>query len=692
MDLINRDISWLSFNERVLQEAEDATVPLIERLRFLGIYSNNRDEFFRVRVAALRRLASLRKKDQKLLKNSPQLILNKIQSTILKQEKRVQKAYKTLLHELDKNNISLVDNLNLPESIHDEIRTVFRKKIRPALVPIMLDKNREFPFLKDRASYLAIKFNGLKHNQELKYALLEIPTKVISRFITLTKKNDKQFVVLQDDVIRFCLAEIFNIFEYESIEAYSIKVTRDAELDLDDDISKSLIDKLSKSLKNRSAGAPVRFIYDKEIAPDLLEFLTEQLELKKNNNIIASGRYHNFRDFISFPDLGNKHLTNKQIKNVPHRYLHGVKSTLNTIKKQDIFLHYPYHSFNYIVDILREAAIDPEVTSIKINLYRVAKNSHVINALINAVKNGKKVLAVVELKARFDEEANIEWANKLQEEGASVVFGSPELKIHAKLIVITKIDKKGVTKFAHIGTGNFNEKTANIYTDISIITSNKKISNEADKVFDFIENPYSIKRFSSIILSPFATRRKFISLIDTEIENAQKGKNSYIILKLNNLVDSEMIDKLYEANQFGVTIKLIIRGICALTPGVKDLSDRIEVISIVDRFLEHSRVAIFCNDDNEKQFISSADWMARNLDNRIEVSVPILDNKVKKLLRTIIDLQLSDNTKARIIDKKQKNTYKRPKKKNKQLRSQIAVHEYLMNNFSQDNNVKQKTL
>ncbi len=671
---INREISWLSFNERVMQEAEDPTVPLIERLRFLGIYSNNRDEFFRVRVATLRRMGALGKKDQKLLQEDPIQTLSKIQKIVLQQEKKFQKTFTKLIKLLEGHDIHIINETKLDDSQTQFLWEYFRESLRPALVPLMLGGKNTFPFLKDRTIYLAIKLSKTTNKKDFKYALIELPTNILSRFIILPKRYDKNHIIFMDDVIRMGLKEIFQIFDYDKMEAYSIKVTRDAELDIEDDISLSLIDKLSKSLKERDTGEPVRFIYDKNIAPDLLEFILKNMNLKKSNNLIASGKYHNFRDFLTFPALGHKELVYETLEPLPHQYLKGVKSYLQTIFKRDILLYYPYHSFNYVLDILREAAIDPEVESIKINLYRLAKNSKVINSLINAAKNGKQVTVMVELQARFDEEANINWAEKLQEEGVRVIFGIQGLKVHAKLILITKKIKGKTKSIVHIGSGNFNENTAKLYTDISLFTANENICNEAEKIFDFFNNPFRVKRYSTLIVSPFTTRRKFLSLIDKEIFYAQQGKAATITLKLNNLVDTEMIEKLYEASQQGVIIRLIIRGICSLIPGVKGLSDNITVTSIVDRFLEHARIAVFYNNGDEKYYISSADWMGRNLDNRIEVTTPILDKKIQKIIRHVVDIQLSDNTKARIIDIKLNNEY--VKNNDAEIRSQLETYQY----------------
>lgn len=674
----NREISWLSFNERVLQEADDPSVPLIERLRFLGIYSNNRDEFFRVRVAILQRMAELNKKEQKLLLENPSKVLVEIQKAVLKQEKLFQGTYARLMKLLEHHDIFLIDQSALDDVQKEFLKQYFKEQVRQNLVPIMLDTQRPFPFLHDRTIYLAIKLSKSVSKKEVRYALIEIPTQVLGRFVVLPSRSKKEYIILLDDIVRFGLKEVFQIFDYDKIEAYSIKVTRDAELDMEEDISMSLVDKLSKSVKDRDSGEPVRFIYDQNIPKDLLQYILKHAQIKKSCNIISSGRYHNFRDFLSFPALGHQELTYEPIQPIAQPYLKGIKSYLQTILKKDILLYYPYHTFNHVIDILREAAIDPQVESIKINLYRLAKNSKVINTLINAAHNGKQVTVVVELQARFDEEANINWAEKLQEEGVKVVFGMQGLKVHAKLILIGRKNKSKTQYIAHIGSGNFNESTAKIYTDISLFTAHEGITQEVEKIFDFFDNPFRVKRYQTLIVSPFTTRRKFLQFIEDEMQAAQEGLKAGIELKLNNLVDPEMIQKLYEASQAGVHIRLIIRGICSLVPGVKGYSENIQVISIVDRFLEHARIAIFHHRGNPTYYISSADWMGRNLDRRIEVSTPILDKGIQKIIRHVMDLQWADNVKARVIGKTLENKYIRDLKK--PTRSQLEVHNYFLNN------------
>jgi polyphosphate kinase len=671
---INREISWLSFNARVLQEAADESVPLVERFRFLGIFSNNMDEFFRVRVASMKRLVNLGRKVKSVLQEDPAEVLKDIQKDVIKLQKKFDKIYNALIKEAKNHKIQFVNELQLSVPQQIEIKTYFEKKVRSVLVPIMLEDKRTFPELKDKAIYLAVKLSSGDKKLKTKYALIEVPTAVLPRFYVLEGKNENNYLMLLDDIIRANLKDVFKVFKYDTVNAYAFKVTRDAELDMEDDISKSLVDILSKSIKNRKKGDPVRFVHDSEMDKDIIKYLLKRLEIKEGENIIAGGRYHNFKDFIDFPSVGSKKLRNTQLHPLPHPLIKKDVKLLDQIKKQDLMLNYPFQSFDYVIDLLRESAIDPDVTSIKINLYRVAKKSNIINALINAVQNGKKVTVVVELRARFDEQNNIYWSNKLQEAGVKLIFGVPGLKVHSKLIVITRKEKGAFVRYAHVGTGNFHEKTALLYGDTSLITADIRIADEVNKVFEFFENNYQSKRYSHLVVSPYTTRRKFVQLINNEIKYAKKREKAVITLKLNNLDDNEMIKKLYEASNAGVKITLIIRGICSIVPGVKGLSENIKVISIIDRFLEHSRILIFGNGGDELVYISSADWMARNLDRRVEVTTPIYDTKLKKHLKTIIQFQLKDNCKARVIDETQSNTY--VVNDQKKYRSQLEIYTY----------------
>lgn len=673
---INRELSWLSFNERVLQEAEDKKNPIIERMRFLGIFSNNRDEFYRVRVANITRVADLPGENKLGTGEDPKVVLDKILKLVLKQQVRFDKTYKKLLKEMQQDDIYF---LNEDQITGDHISTVidfFADKVRTALVPIIINKKEPFPFLKDAATYMFIKMYNKKDQNKGKgeYAILEIPSDSFDRIIRLPNIWKKKFLIMVDDIIRYNLPQMFSVFNYDTIEAYNIKLTRDAELDIDEDISKSIVDKLSKSIRNRQAGEPVRFVYDSEMPDDMKAFIMDKLNLEKKDNLIPGGRYHNFKDFIAFPDIGEDKLRNESLPPLPNVDLEGSNSILDVIKKKDVMLFYPFQKFDYVIDVLRQAAIDPNVTTIKINIYRVASNSKIINALINAVKNGKDVTVLIELRARFDEKNNIGWSKALEEEGVKVSFGLAGLKVHSKLIMIKRKEGRSENTYVHIGTGNFHEKTARIYSDVSLLTSDRKITNEIEKVFEFIERPYLNKRFNNLIISPFNTRSKFLKLIDNEIKNSRKGKEAKIIIKLNNLNDPELINKLYEASCEGVIIQLIIRGICTLVPGVKDLSENIEVISIVDRFLEHIRLFYFHNSGEPMLYTGSADWLVRNLDKRVEVTTPIYDKSIKKQLIDFLELQLKDNVKARIIDAKSSNKYVATK--GKSVRSQVLQYEY----------------
>ncbi|MBK7853401.1 MAG: polyphosphate kinase 1 [Bacteroidetes bacterium] len=676
VELIDRDLSWLSFNARVLQEAEDPTVPLLERLRFLGIFSSNRDEFFRVRVATIRRMTKWGKKGKDLLGTDPEELLEKIQKTVVAQQKKFEKVYSEILLELEKENISIINEQQLTKEQGIFVRNYFHETVYQFLVPIMIDSSPKFPYLKDKSIYLAIVLGRKDKSKKDKYSLIEIPSDVISRFLVLPSVNDKRHIILLDDVIRFCLDDIFSIFDYDSIQAYTIKLTRDAELDIDSDVSKSYVEKISKSVKQRKKGDPVRLAYDESIPVNLLAFILRKIKLFNEEHLIPGGRYHNFKDFITFPNVGRKELRYTKIKPIDHPDLKGQRSLFKILKSMDVLLAYPYHSFHHIIDLLREASIDPKVTAIRLTLYRAANNSSFVNTLINAIKNGKQVTAVVELQARFDEETNIFYANKLQEEGAEVIFGVPGLKVHSKLILITRTEGGKQVNYAHVGTGNFNEYTAKIYSDHALLTSDKHITSEVERLFSFYKDNYKTGHYKHLIVSPFNTRKRFSTMIEDEIENARAGKEAGIILKMNSLVDREMIATLYEASQAGVKIKLIVRGICSLVPGVKGMSENIEVISIVDKFLEHSRIYIFHNLGKEKVYIASGDWMYRNLDHRSEVAVPIFDPRLQEELKHFINIQLQDNTKARIINKVQDNKYVMSES-GKKVRAQTDIFTWL---------------
>jgi polyphosphate kinase len=673
---INREISWLSFNERVLQEAADKRVPLIERVRFLGIFSNNMDEFFRVRVATIRRLRGVGKEAKSELMNSkPKILLKEIAATAKKQQRKFEAVFKSLLKELEKENIHIINEKQLNDEQRTFVVKYFHEEVRPKLVPIMLNFIKNFPRLKEQAIHLAINIKTKDADAENLYALIEIPDN-LERFVVIPSQDDKKYIILLDDVIRLKLDAIFYQFDYETIEAFTIKVTRDAELDFDNDVSKSLIEKIEKSIEARKKGDPVRFVYDQNISVDLFKFLVAKMQMQDDENKIAGGRYHNFKDFMGFPTLGKTQLTYAPIKTLAHPAFKQSKLIFDAIEKQDILMHYPYQRFSYLIDFLREAAIDPYVTTIKMTLYRVANNSMVANSLINAAKNGKRVVAVVELQARFDEESNIYWAKKMQEEGVNVIYGVPGLKVHSKLCLVTRV-KDGVrTRFCNFSTGNFNEKTARVYSDTSLFTADERLTYEANKVFQFFQNNYKVYSFKHLLVAPHYSRNKFYELIDNEIKQANNGKPAQIFAKMNSLVDTEMIDKLYYASQKGVKIKLIVRGNSSIIPQKEGLSENIEAISIVDKFLEHSRIFIFGVGDHAKYFLSSSDWMQRNIDFRVEVTFPIYDKNLQKELKDFMDIQWQDNEKSRILDEQMSNTYK-AKDKLKPVRAQVDFYNYL---------------
>ncbi|PVW13790.1 polyphosphate kinase 1 [Marixanthomonas spongiae] len=674
----NRELSWLQFNARVLQEAEDPSVPLIERLRFLGIFSNNLDEFFKVRYATVRRIVEAGKGGRSFLGGiSASDLLEEITQIVIEQQAHSLRILKKIRSELHKENIYIINETEVTKAQSEFISDYFIRKVSPALVTIMIGELEEFPSLKDSAAYLAVRMVMKKDDETFQsrsnFALIEIP-KIIDRFIVLPSKGDKQYIIILDDLIRYCLNNIFSIFKYESISAHMIKITRDAELDIDSDLSRSFLEKISKSVKKRSSGDPVRFVYDKSIDAETLQFLLQKMGIDTTDSIIPGGRYHNRRDYMKFPSLGRTDLLYKKIEPLPIKGLSLQGSLLDKIAKKDYLLYAPYQSFSYVVKFLREAALDPNVKSIQITIYRLAQISHIASSLINAVKNGKKVTVQIELQARFDEEANIEYAEQMQSEGVRLIFGVSGLKVHCKACVIERLEGKKIKRYAFISTGNFNESTAQIYTDYTLFTSNQKIGKEINKVFDFFEVNYKIKKYSHLIVSPHYTRNAMYHLIDTEIQNKKNGKSSGIRLKMNSLSDFKMIDKLYQASRAGVKIKLIIRGICCLIPGVKGMSENIEVISIVDKFLEHPRLFIFENGGDAKIYISSADFMGRNLDNRVEITCPIYDEDIKQELIDTFEISWKDNIKARIISGKALNKYR--KSDEEPFRSQFKLYEY----------------
>ncbi|WP_417363439.1 polyphosphate kinase 1 [Galbibacter sp.] len=679
---INREISWLHFNARVLQEAADSSVPLIERLRFLGIFSNNLDEFFKVRYATVKRIALSGKTGKSVLGGAKAKdLMEEITQIVINQQTESLKILSDIEKELENQNIFIINEDEVTDHQSEFIKSYFYEKVSPSLVTILLNDLDEIPNLKDSAGYLAVKLI-MKHKGKVskdsprvvRYALVEIP-KTIDRFVVMPNQGDRQYVIILDDLIRYCMDSIFNIFEYESLSAHMIKITRDAELDIDSDLSMSFIEKISTSVKNRKISEPVRFVYDKEIEPDTLKFLKEKMRVDDTDSVIPGGRYHNRRDYMSFPSLGRNDLMYAKFPPLPVHGLSHQGSLLKAISKKDYLQYAPYHTFSNVVRFLREAAIDPQVKSIKITVYRLAENSQVASALANAAKNGKDVTVQIELQARFDEQANIDYAEQLQSEGVKMIFGVQGLKVHSKICVIERIDEVGkLSRYGFISTGNFNESTAKIYTDYTLFTADQAILKELNKVFDFFETNYKIKKYKHLIVSPHYTRRAFIKLIDQEIANVKAGKPAYIKIKMNSFTSYDMVDKLYEASRNGVEVQLIIRGICCLIPGVEGMSENIEAISIVDRFLEHPRLFIFANGGDPKMYISSADWMTRNLDFRVEVGCPIYDADIKKELMDTFDICWKDNVKARVFSDKQDNAYRESNEE--KVRSQFATYDY----------------
>lgn len=686
---VNRELSWLKFNARVLQEAADEKVPLLERLRFAGIFSNNLDEFFKVRYATVKRVAMNESSDKELGVHAKEL-LEEITKEVIQLQDESLSIINTITEELEKEQIFIVNEKTLLPEHEAFVNTYFYDKVRPALFTIILNDLEKFPQLKDDVAYLAVKmtlkedekasgvqkfFSSKAYKEKIQYALIELPT-TLNRFIELPQVGDKHYIIMLDDVIRFCLHLIFSIFNYESLSANMIKITRDAELDIDDDLSKSFVEKISTSVEDRRKGAPVRFVYDKTIDKDTLHFLIEKMGIVNTDSVIPGGRYHNRRDYMSFPSLGRTDLTYAPIHPLPVKGLTSEESLLKKIAEKDYLQFTPYHTFSNIIWFLREAALDPKVKSVKITIYRLAKNSQVVNSLINAVKNGKKVTVQIELQARFDEESNIRYAEQLKAEGVKLIFGVRGLKVHSKICVIEREEGKGIKRYGFISTGNFNESTAKVYTDYTLFTANQDILKEVNKVFNFFETNYNIQKYKHLIVSPHYTKKILKQLIDEEIKNAKAGKEAYIKLKMNNITSYKMIDKLYEASRAGVKIQMIVRGICCLVPGIEGMSENIEVISIVDKFLEHPRLFIFGNNGNPKVYISSADWMTRNISFRVEVGCPIYDEAIKQELIDTFEISWADNVKARVIDQAQDNHY-RPHTLPAQ-RSQVALYEYYL--------------
>lgn len=679
--LIQRDISWLSFNARVLQEANDSTVPLKERIRFLGIFSNNTDEFFRVRVAALKRMVEYADKRRNLnmhMEEDPQAIIDQIQTIVLQQQNEFNRIWDGILKELKREKIFLITEKQLNKEQKIFVRNFFDEQVRSNIIPLMIESLPQLPYLRDKSIYLGVVMRKKDSAYDQKYALIEIPSKDLGRFVLLPSKSGESRIILLEDVIRYNLPEIFTYFDYDYFDAHVFKVTKDAEIDIDNDVSTTFVEKIEKGLKNRRKGKPVRFVYDKEMDAGLLEYLIRRLSLNRKSNIIPGGRIHNFRHFMDFPDVfGSK---NTRREPFTHPSMRGSMRVTDIVLKKDVMLHFPYHSFHTVIDLLREAAMDPDVKSIKITAYRLASNSKVINALINAARNGKEVIVMLELKARFDEEANLEWKKILEEEGVRVLLGIPKMKVHAKLCIIKKQKGTKTVQYGFVSTGNLNEKTAKVYGDHCLLTANRMIMADINRIFHYLENwktaAIQLSHCKTLMVCPNNMRHQLELMIAKEIKAAKAGKPAAITLKVNSLSDAKFIDKLYSAAAAGVDIKLIVRGIFCAVIDHKKFKLPITAVSIVDEYLEHARVLMFHNGGNEKIFISSADWMVRNLDHRVEAAVPINDPDIRNELKEIIHIQLRDNVKARILDKELRNNYV-PSAGKKRVRSQIETYHYL---------------
>ncbi len=677
---IARDISWLSFNARVLQEAQDPKNYIYDRLRFIGIFSNNLDEFFRVRVATLNRMVRLGKTAKVHLEQNPDKILARIQQVVMHQQTVFDETFNEIIQVLQSKKIFIKTESQLSKEQKDFVTNYFNDKVRTQIIPLMIESIPHMPLLRDKSIYMACVLGNTNNPMLQRYALIEIPTRVLPRFIIMPSKAGQHDIILLEDIIRYNLPHLFAPFGFNRFLGYIIKVTRDAELDIDNDINTSVIDKIEKGLKNRKRGRATRFVFDRNIDANLLDYLVKRLSLSKKDNLIPGSRIHNFKDFMDFPQS-----VFEDIKPRPHAFVHPLLQQpcriMEVMDKRDVMLNFPYHSFDPIIDLLREAAIDPFVQSIKITCYRLAKDSKIVNALVNAVRNGKEVTVVLELRARFDEEANLQWKARLEEEGVRVFIGLPDMKVHAKICVIKKREFKKIKQYGFVSTGNLNENTARYYGDHCLLTTNRNIIADINRMFTFMEAPVQnfalLNKCKTLPVAPVNMRLFFIDLIDKEIRAAKKKQDAKITVKLNSLVDELLINKLYEAARAGVDVKLIVRGSCCAYTSQKTFKKPIHAISIIDEYLEHARVFVFHNGGQPKVYISSADWMIRNLDHRIEAACPILDKDIQQELIHILNIQLSGNVKARILDNEQKNEYVTRKKGEPVVRSQMAIYEFL---------------
>ena len=686
---IIRDISWLSFNNRVLQEAKDSSVHLYNRLRFLGIFSNNLDEFFRVRVGTLNKMLKIDNNEKIHIEEHPEKILKQIQELVLNQQITFDETFAEIIKQLEINhNIYFKNEKQLNKIQKTFVQAYFEDKVRTQIVPLMIESMPQAPFLRDRSIYLACVLGNTQNPMLQRYALIQIPEKEIPRFVIIpaAKKGEINLILLED-IIRYNLKFLFAPFGFNRFSSHIVKLTRDAELELDNDLNNNVIADLEKGLKNRNKGKATRFVYDRQIDLQLLDYLTKRLNLLKKDNLIAGSRIHNFKDFMDFPKSVFKDIIERP-KSFVHPSLVQPCRIMEIIEKKDIMLHFPYHSFDSVIDLLREAAIDPFVQSIKITVYRLARQSKVINALLNAVRNGKSVTVVIELRARFDEEANLHWKSVLEEEGVKVFLGIPDMKVHAKLCVIKKREFNKTIHYGFISTGNFNESTAQVYGDHLLLTTNKAIMSDVNRIFDCLDkqNPRIelLKNCKTLVTSPQNMRKHFLNLIAKEIKFSKKKHDAKIQLKLNSLVDEALITQLYLAAKAGVNIELVIRGICCALTEQKAFKKPIKAISVIDEYLEHARIFIFNNNNEPIVYISSADWMVRNLDHRVEVACPINDPSIKEELMTIFSLQSQENVKGRILDNEQLNLYVEKAEDTPVMRSQIEIYHYLRSKIYRD--------
>ncbi|PSU91486.1 polyphosphate kinase 1 [Photobacterium kishitanii] len=680
---LEKELSWLSFNERVLQEAADNSVPLLERVRFLGIYANNIDEFYKVRVAKVKRqLLHSHGQD-----NQAQQLLDQIQQRSLQAQQTFDVIYDALLIEMTQQGIYLIDEHQLHPQQQLWLKPYFRQYILPHITTISLTNSIDLvQRLQHNCAYLAVMIN---RGSKVDYVLIEILTEKLPRLVQLPSSNNQHQFIFIENIIRHCIWDIFNdLTATAQLSVYALKITRNADYKLEAD-SNDILHQLSLQLNQRLTAKPIRLVYQHTMPSKLLRLLSNQLKLSCFDTIIVGGRYQHCNDLITFPTIGNKYLNHAPLPTIDNYSFSGAKTVFSAIKAQDILLYYPYHSFQHMLDFVHQAALDPAVRQIKINIYRAAKQSLIIDSLITAAHNGKQVTVVVELQARFDEQANIDWAQQLTAAGITVLFGIAEVKIHSKLCLVSRQEQHQLVHYAHIGTGNFNEQTAKSYTDFSLFTSHVEITHEVQQLFDYIANPATKVNFNYLIVSPTNARLRLYALIENEIYHAQQNRPAGITLKLNNLIDKGLIDQLYRASQHGVKIQLIIRGMCSLITNIKGISENITIISIVDRFLEHSRVYIFTNNGMPKVFISSADWMYRNIDRRIEVGCPILSPQLKQRIIDIINLQLADTVKARIVDQSMSNHYVKRGKRRK-IRSQTAIYNYLKRSEDQSRRLARK--